>query len=294
MQTHKEGNQHLDDLFKEARQEKPILGLDEVKNIIPASNTVIGSKGFQFSISHIIVVSGIIVSSGLAYFTMKSDKTAADKIKSEQVAQEVSTTTLVKSPNSFHSQIKPQSSKKNNTLLASTDEKLIVPSTKYKKVNLNEENIGSQKLTSTVKLKHDDKQYEITMVGTEVTNIKMEGATVTSEEYAQHSDVIEIARGYAEARIKEEGDKQQLMSIFDKQLRADKIAPEEGKYTFQLTSSSLLIDGVPQDNKAFTRYSKLYKEQAGKEIANGDEYQFKMKRKQLINKEVYGLKVKEN
>jgi hypothetical protein len=301
MDTYKDGNQHLDDLFKEARAEKPLVSMEEVKNIIPSSPAAAGAaagKAFHFGISQVIVVSGIVISSGLAYFTMKSDKTPADKAKTEQVVQQQPLVETLKqeAPQQIQSSNnKSQSFDKTNTLLASTDKKLIAPpEPKYKKVNLNEENVGSQKLTSTVNWKHNDKQYKIVLTGTDIVSIEIDGATVPSSDYTQHAEAITTAKEYAAARIKEEGDKQQLMNFFDKALRADKLASDENNYVFLLTSAKVYIDAVPQDEQTFTRYSKLYKEQTGKTIAEGDEYQFKMKRRQLVNKNVYGFKVKDD
>jgi hypothetical protein len=301
MDTYKDGNQHLDDLFKEARAEKPLVSMDEVKNIIPSSPAAAGAaagKAFHFGISQVIVVSGIVISSGLAYFTMKIDKTPAEKPKTEQVAQQqpVVETPKQKAPQQIQtSNNKSQSFDKTNTLLASTDKKLISPpEPKYKKVNLNEENVASEKYTVTPAFTQDGKKYKITITGSDVKEMEVDGAIVPASDYAQHADAIATAKEYARMRIKEEGDKQQLMNFFDKALRADKLASDENNYVFLLTSSKVYIDAVPQDEQTFARYSKLYKDQTGKTVAEGDEYQFKMKRKQLVNKNVYGFKVKDD
>ena len=296
MEAHKEGNRHLDELFNTARQEKPLLNLDEVKNILPATpaSFVPPSKGFRFSISHIIVGSGIVISSGLAYFTMKTDKPiVADNHKTELTVQKAPTII-----NPSKEEIKPaatiqSSSEKNNAPLASTDKKLItLPETKYKKVNLNESNVASQKFTVTPDFHFDGRHYKITIVGTDVTAMEVDDVKISSDQFAQHAGAIGVAKGLVEARIKEEGDKQSLMNFIDKNLRTDKLAGDENNYVFLLTADHLYIDGMPQDEKEFIRYSNFYKQQTGKEVAKGDEYQFKMQRKQLVNKDVYGFKTK--
>jgi hypothetical protein len=297
METYKEGNQHLNELFNAARQEKPLLKVDEVNSMLPSGAPAAGmhaAKGFHFGISHIIVVSGIVISSGLAYVTMKTDKNAAHQPKTEQVIQ--TSPAAIETPKQESSQltIKPKSSDKTNTLLASTDKKLIsLPEDKHKKVALNEEYTPSEKISQTVTFPHDGKNYRIVTSGSDVNNIiissvQVDDINIPVEDYSLHTDAIERAKQAAQAKIKEEGDKRYTINTFDKTIRADKLAADENHYVFQLTSDQLFVDGVPQRKEAFEYYSKLYKELTEKEIPRGSEYKFTMSRKQLETKTVFG------
>jgi hypothetical protein len=295
METYKE-DKRMDELFRKAREEKPLMHLDEIKNVLPANQPIIPhAKGWHFSISHIIVVSGIIISSGLAYLTMKTDKiNKADTTPKTEQASQTPVEPIKENNLSTTSTPVPTN---NNHLIASTDKKLISPPVidRHKKVSLNEEFSPSEKFTTVATLNHDGKRFRVTMVATKVVDVEIDGVSITPEEYEQYSEVLANAKGVAEARIKEEGDKQFLINFFDKHLRSDKITADENHYVFQLTDSKLLIDGVAQSDEMFVKYSRLFKEQAGKEVAKGDEYQFKMSRKQLVTKELLdGSKVKED
>jgi hypothetical protein len=287
METYKE-DKRMEELFRKAREEKPLMHLDEVKNVLPSNQPFVPhSRGFHFGISQAIVISGIVISSGLAYMTMKTDKTDAT-IKTEkpkQIQVEPSKENILSIPTTTPSE----------NPIASTNKKLISPPAidRHKKVELNEEYTPSEKFTTTASITEDGKEYKVTMVGaTKVIDIVIDDVSIAPEEYEQYSEIIERAKGFAEARIKEEGDKQFLINFFDKHLRTDKIAADENHYKFQLTSEKLFIDGIAQSDELFVKYSKLFKDQTGKEVAKGDEYQFKMSRKQLENKKIYGFKVK--
>jgi hypothetical protein len=297
METSKEDQGHLDELFNKARQEKPLVSYNEVKSILPLAGLPAihsAGKGFHFSISSIVVGTGILVSSILSYMVLKVDRHDASAKK--EVAQQVTPvapSNHIETTKSNEVAAPVQQSTQKQNLLTSTDKKLIaLPENEYKKVVLNEENAPGQKITATYSLKQNDKEYNIIMEGTDVISIEVDGIKVSSEEYSQHAEAIAIAKNFAEDNIKEQNVKQYLMNMVDKNLRADKLPADENHYVFLLTSSKLYIDGVPQDEKAFTRYSQLYKEQTGKELAGDNEYEFKMHRKQLINKDVYGYKTK--
>jgi hypothetical protein len=294
METYKEENKRMDEMFRKAREEKPLINLDEVKNVLPANQPLIShGKRLHFSISHIIIVSGIVISSGLAYMTIKKDMT-------DSTSKTENTTQLPVEPskeNSLSDKIFTPSTTPSNNAIASTDKKLISPPSvdKHKKVALNEEYMPSEKFTTKATITHDGKEFKVTMVATKVVDVTIDGISIGPEEYEQYSEVITRAKGFAEARIKEEGDKQFLINFFDKHVRSDKISSNENRYVFQLTSTQLLIDGIAQSDVMYAKYSRLFKEQTGKEVAQGDEYQFKMSRKQLVTKELLdGSKVKED
>jgi hypothetical protein len=295
METYKEENKRMDEMFRKAREEKPLLNLDEVKNVLPANQPLIPhGKGLHFSISHVIIVSGIVISSGLAYMTIKKDKTDTAPKTENTIQLPVETS----KENSLSNKISTPSSTPAtplNNAIASTDKKLISPPVvdRHKKVALNEEYTPSEKFTTTTNITRDGKEFKVTIVGaSKVVDIVINGVSIAPEEFGQYSEIVEIAKGAAEARIKEEGDKKFLMNFFDKKLRTDKMLSDENHYIFQLTDKELLIDGTAQSDAMFEKYSRFFKEQTGKEVAKGDQYQFKMSRKQLENKDVYGFKVK--
>src|SRR6185436_13933083 len=92
MEIHKNTNRQLNELFNEARHEKPVMDLKEVEKIIsdgkftPASS----NKAFRIGINNLIVVSGILVSSFLAYMALKVD-TNPPVVEPEQTANVVTT-----------------------------------------------------------------------------------------------------------------------------------------------------------------------------------------------------------
>src|SRR5437763_816994 len=77
----------MNELLKEAQQEKPVMNLKEVENIIATKQyTPTFIKPFRIGINTIIVGSGIIVSSFLAYMTLKVDKQNETFTQSSQIA----------------------------------------------------------------------------------------------------------------------------------------------------------------------------------------------------------------
>src|SRR6187549_1294585 len=76
MEIHKTTNKELNDLFNEARQEKPVMDFKEVDQVIKDGKYTpsAGSRGFHIGMNNLIVVAGIVVSSFLAYMALKVDR----------------------------------------------------------------------------------------------------------------------------------------------------------------------------------------------------------------------------
>jgi hypothetical protein len=77
METSNITNQHLDQLFSEARHEKPVMSLDEARNVIgsatPATSTPL-PFGFHVTGTNLIIASGIVLTSLLTYLTLGTGK----------------------------------------------------------------------------------------------------------------------------------------------------------------------------------------------------------------------------
>jgi hypothetical protein len=76
MEIHNNTNPRLDELFREARNEKPVMSMDEAEKIISSGNYTPAAtpRGALIGMNNLIVVSGIIVSSFLAFMVLKVDR----------------------------------------------------------------------------------------------------------------------------------------------------------------------------------------------------------------------------
>jgi len=151
MKIYTNHHHRTDELLKEASVGKPVMNLDEVEQIVNAGRytSAVGFKGIHIGINTVIVTSGIIVSSFLAYMALKVDKqsTQSGKFKIENTVpltaenhspvtetkqvEPVKNNTLVVVSKNEHSGL----AHSNNNLLASSNNKIIVSKNKETPTN---------------------------------------------------------------------------------------------------------------------------------------------------------------
>jgi hypothetical protein len=300
MEIHKTTNKELNDLFNEARHEKPVMNLKEVDQVIkdgkytPAAAT----HGFHIGMNNLIVVCGIVVSSFLAYMALKVDQgdlgtavpatteltsEAPPLIKADPLQQpDLKNAAAVTLPARSKPEpaIKPsdrvQPKQTPSTLLASSDNEIIAAN------NENDEDIAapvSAMMPSgeyLITFNYAGQDISMKLVGDEVSEFSVDGHAIPAEQYGDFDDILAEGKNYLIGNTHEEGNSSSLNLIkyFDAQLRADNILDSEVQYKFELSSSQLVVNGAVQTNDVFKKYKGLYESKTGKTITEGSVYKF--------------------
>lgn len=300
MEIHKTTNKQLNDLFNEARQEKPVMNLKEVDQIIKDGKYTpsAGSHGFHIGMNNLIVVCGIVVSSFLAYMALKVDQgelgTAVDhqtqQVAEAPVSSQQSAVQLMDSkpaveaaqPAKSHKEPalkasdRTQPKQNPSTLLASADKEVIpaeVPT--------------DEAIVAPVASKMPSGEYVITfnyagqdismkLVGDEVSEFEVDGHAIPADQYSDYEDILSEGKNYLIGNTHAEtgSSSLNLIKYFDSQLRADRILDSEVQYKFELSSSQLVVNGTVQSNELFKKYKGLYESKTGKTITEGSSYKF--------------------
>jgi hypothetical protein len=321
MKIHTNQQHRTDELLKEASEGKPLMGLEEVEQIVNAGRytSAAGFKGIHIGINTVIVTSGIIVSSFLAYMALKVDKRNAqdDKFKIENTISQITENKL---PVADAKQVEPITSNvsamvsKNekhelnqDNLLASSNNKIIAKKKKEifnnsgklsessrgeKKSQIsttasNSGNSGSAAIAASssnrkmlkgevkISFPYNDQEVMMKLVGDDISELYIDDRLVAREKYDDYSEMISEGRNFLAGHGKEaERNSLDLIQYFDSQLLQDKLIAINAAYTFELSSSHLLINKSAQSNESFTKYKKLYETKTGKEITVGSVYKF--------------------
>jgi hypothetical protein len=314
MEIHKTTNKQLNDLFNEARQEKPVMNLKEVDQIIKEGKYTpsAGSRGFHIGMNNLIVVCGIVVSSFLAYMALKVDHgdldVAANHATVDQSAQTSQTSPT--SQSTFNDQTsasnqsdlnKPQEVNSNadqlkkepalkasdrvqpkqnpSTLLASADHGIAVSDVSEKDNDEDAVTPVSAKMPSgeyVITFNYAGQDISMKLVGDEVSELNVDGHEIPENQYGDFDDILAEGKNYliGNTHSADGSSSLNLIKYFDGQLRADKILDSEVQYKFELSSSELIVNGEVQNNDVFKKYKGLYESKTGKTITAGSVYKF--------------------
>ena len=301
MEIHKTTNKQLNDLFNEARQEKPVMNLKEVDQVIKEGKYTpsAGSRGFHIGMNNLIVVCGIVVSSFLAYMALKVDQGDLGNAIDPVATQQASETAVTHQPaitlntesvpatdavNPAANQKEPalksadrvQPKQNPATLLASADNKVIPSETKTDEIV---ETPVAAKMPSgeyIITFNYTGQDISMKLVGDEVSEFFVDGHSIPAEQYNDYEDIIAEGKNYLIGNThSEEGSSSlNLIKYFDAQLRADNILTNEVQYKFELSSSQLVVNDAVQTNEVFKKYKGLYESKTGKTITEGSSYKF--------------------
>jgi len=298
MEIHKTTNKELNDLFNEARHEKPVMNLKEVGQVITDGKYTpsAASHGFHIGMNNLIVVCGIVVSSFLAYMALKVDQgdlgNAVNPATTEQLASEspvsvqtnplqqteinTAAVTKVKKEPAIKTSDRIQPKQNPATLVASADNNIVAA-----------DNESDEAIVAPVSAMMPSGEYLITfnyagqdismkLVGDEVSEFFVDGHSIPAEQYGDFDDILAEGKNYLIGNTHEEGNSSSLNLIkyFDSQLRADNILDSEVQYKFELSSSQLVVNGAVQTNDVFKKYKGLYESKTGKTITEGSVYKF--------------------
>lgn len=297
MEIHKNTNKQLNDLFTEARHEKPVMNLKEVENIISEGkySPAPGSRGFHIGMNNLIVVCGIVVSSFLAYMALKVDSgdlnvQAPSTVNSEAAQAPAAEQTTAAQPNPKIIPAAAQADRSGNqkkssdrvqpkqdasTLLASTDK--IVAGDNAAVEEIVEPVAAKAPITEwVVTFNYEGQDVRMKMIGEEISEFAVDGVTISADQYGDFDDILREGKNYLIGNTHADAGSSSLNLIkyFDGQLRADKILDNEVQYQFELNSSQLLVNGNAQSDEMFNKYKGLYEAKTGKRITKGSVYKF--------------------
>ena len=301
MEIHKTTNKELNDLFNEARQEKPVMDFKEVDQVIKDGKytPVGGSRGFHIGMNNLIVICGIVVSSFLAYMALKVDHgdlgMAVDPAATNQNTQaaiiEQDNSSQVSNLNLTQENIKPavenkepvlkasdrvQPKQNPNTLVASAENDVIVAESE------NDEDVAAPASANMprgeylITFNYAGQDVSMKLVGDEVSEFFVDGHAIPAEQYGDFDDILAEGKNYLIGNTHDKGGSSSLNLIkyFDEQLRGDKILDKEVQYKFELSSSQLIVNGGVQTDDLFKKYRGLYESKTGKTITAGSVYKF--------------------
>ena len=301
MEIHKTTNKELNDLFNEARQEKPVMDFKEVDQVIKDGKytPVGGSSGFHIGMNNLIVICGIVVSSFLAYMALKVDHgdlgMAVDPAATNQNTQaaiiEQDNSSQVSNLNLTQENIKPavenkepvlkasdrvQPKQNPNTLVASAENDVIVAESE------NDEDVAAPASANMprgeylITFNYAGQDVSMKLVGDEVSEFFVDGHAIPAEQYGDFDDILAEGKNYLIGNTHDKGGSSSLNLIkyFDEQLRGDKILDKEVQYKFELSSSQLIVNGGVQTDDLFKKYRGLYESKTGKTITAGSVYKF--------------------
>jgi hypothetical protein len=289
-------NQRIDELMHEARNEKPLLPLTEVESIIGTSSIspAVTVKGLHVGLNSLIVITGIVVSSFLAYMALKVDnvhvqtpvatvipdvstQTASDivntkvQLPAKNIIASVTTVTPKLKREDF---VRPKQNPENLTASTNT-------------VVTRDENVESEPASIAVPSKkkilsgqfmitfyYNDQKVEMKVAGDDIAELAVDQKVIPETSYSDYDDVIAEGRNYLMGDHSKEVNTLQLISFFDSQLHSDKILNGDSHYAFELSSSELLINKTSQSYDVFRKYKKLYESKTGKEITEGSTYRY--------------------
>jgi hypothetical protein len=298
MEIHKTTNKELNDLFNEARHEKPVMNIKEVDQVIKDGKyTPSGAgHGFHIGMNNLIVVCGIVVSSFLAYMALKVDQgdlgntmnapttevatEAPVSVQSNplQLSESINTAPVTKDKKEPALKASARIQPKQNpaTLVASADNNIVTA-----------DNDNDEMIAAPVTAKMPSGEYLITfnyagqdismkLIGDEVSEFFVDGHSIPAEQYNDYDDILAEGKNYLIGNTHEEGNSSSLNLIkyFDAQLRADNILDSEVQYKFELSSSQLVVNGAVQSTDVFKKYKGLYESKTGKTITEGSVYKF--------------------
>jgi hypothetical protein len=296
MEVHKNTNKQLSDLLNEARHEKPVMNLKEVESIISQGKytPAAGNRGFHIGMNNLIVVCGIVVSSFLAYMALKVD--SGDMVSSTSVPANTGVVSSNQGTSQTALQIQPApvtapavETAKNTSAAANRTQPQQNPATLSASADnmVVTESESDESMAAPVANKMPSGEYQITfnyagqdirmnLEGEEISEFYIDGNPVSESQYGDYEDILAEGKNYLIGNTHAEAGSSSLNLIkyFDSELREDKILADEVRYTFELTSSELIIQGKVQTEDMFKKYKSLYETKTGKTVTSGSVYKF--------------------
>ncbi len=270
----------LNNFFAKAKEEQPIVELDDVKKLVFAQTTAMVGQSI-LSLYKYWWMGGFGVFIGAVFYLMYNHNlkpqneihAAATTIvqQKEEFQYASQTDAIIKTPSESNT-TESESNSANETLtnqiqVASAQE---VSETKNKKEDYY--------FQGDAKINFENEGANVNMViGDELKRLEINGTVINKNEYSKYEALIQKGKalkaeadksssGKTEAEKNQQQKNREVMNELIKQLQSDKMIDEAGHFEFRITGSELFINSKEQSEAMFAQYKNLYETVSGNRL----------------------------
>lgn len=268
-------DEKLDALFQKARDEKPIVSLEEVRPVLLLAKTGSSASNNIVRLRWMMLAFGLIIIAGFAIFLTNKETPfdKADSLAEKNVAtsgQNTSESSAAAASENNTAPLPSQNKSRENS----------PPISSNPRESLNE----SYYFPGKAEIEFEENNRQIKMVMDEqLVFLSINNQEIAPEEYSNHAEIID--KGFrlklksvphsAPANHPTAKSNKEVMDGLIDALAADQLIQPDSSFEFRLTGKKLYIDNTVRDDLLYRKYRNLYEHLSGNKIAEDTDIRIK-------------------
>lgn len=279
-------NNRLDGLFKQAREEQPVMSVNEVKELLAgaAATDTHAAPAAKNLNTFFLAIAGLLVAGGAAWYFLAGNDSANST--AQQVIEKETTAVAASEPAVAPAQPVTNAVAENT---APATAPLVAPAPvmiAQKKAATPQKTVinGQYETTFT----ENGNKIHVILADDKVNELSINGELIPTEKYTDYTAYITKAKNaFSKKRLSEgtasattgskNGLNEELINILDTELRKDEILTDEAGYEFAIENGSLLINGKKQEAKFYSKYRDIIETKTNTKLGNAGEFRFRKK-----------------